>query len=536
MKDNNSQMDAPDSILPAKQTAFLQGFVSRRFLVMNCVMALAYFLVLSFGFQPANHLLFYLLIAGEVFHLFQILGFCLTVWGNRLDAPFSRGFKPPVDVFITVCGEPTQIVQRTARAAMAMNYPHSRVYILNDGFVAKKDNWQDIEALAKRLGITCITRTVPGGAKAGNINNALSRTKSPYVAIFDADHVPLPSFLAKTMGYFKDPKMGFVQTPQYYTNQSLNKVTEAAWDQQALFFGPIMRGKNRYNAAFMCGTNMVLNRKAIAEAGGMCETNIAEDFLTSLFVHEKGWNSVYVPEVLARGLAPEDFLSYYKQQYRWGRGSLEIIFKYNPLLRRGLSFGQRIQYLISASYFLSGVVVVYDAILPIIFLFTGIIAVHTSTMELAIIFIPYIFTTLYTLQLSSNFSLSYRAIAFSLSSFFLQLRAIGAVLLNQKTSFSVTSKQQLEGNFLYLTTPHIIYILLAAVGLIFGLERSGLSASLLANFAWVAVNIAMFIPFIVAAAPSHWFGGAANSDRVRHPRRQAIPIAETELSEQRRVS
>jgi cellulose synthase (UDP-forming) len=185
-----------------------------------------------------------------------------------------------------------------------------------------------------------------------------------------------------------------VQTPQFYSNQDMNGITQTAWDQQALFFGPIMRGKNRFNAAFMCGTNMILRRTAVMEAGGMCEFNIAEDFLTSLFVHEKGWKSVYVPEVLAEGLAPEDFLSYYKQQYRWGRGSLEVIFKYNPLLRRGLSRQQRLQYLISASYFLSGLVVVYDAILPLIFLFTGIIAVNTSSMELAIIFIPYIFMTL----------------------------------------------------------------------------------------------------------------------------------------------
>jgi len=88
----------------------------------------------------------------------------------------------------------------------------------------------------------------------------------------------------------------------------------------------------------------------------MCETNIAEDFLTSLFVHSKGWKSVYVPEVLAEGLAPEDFMSYYKQQFRWARGSLEIIFKYNPLFNRGLSLSQKLQYLASASYYLSGVV------------------------------------------------------------------------------------------------------------------------------------------------------------------------------------
>lgn len=481
--------------------SFLQGSASKWLLAFNCLMALTYFLVLAFAFQPGNHLLFYLLLIGEVFHLVQIFGYCYTIWEPNYSAAFDDEFAEPVDIFITVCGEPTSIVRETARAALAMDYPSFKVYLLNDGYVADRDNWRDIEKLADQLGITCITRQVGGGAKAGNINNALQATRSPYVVVFDADHVPHRNFLRETMGYFVDPKMGFVQTPQFYKNQQVNAITQTAWDQQALFFGPIMNGKNRLNSAFMCGTNMVLNRAALDEVGGMCEFNIAEDFLTSLFVHNKGWKSVYVPEVLAEGLAPEDFLSYYKQQFRWTRGSLEVIFKYNPLFKWGLSWAQRLQYLISASYFLSGFVVLFDALLPLIFLYTGIIAVNTRTMALALIFIPYIFSALYALQKSSNYSLSFAAIGFSISSFVLQIRGVIAVLINQKTSFAVTSKQQLQGNFLYLVIPHLLYIAAAVVGTVIALHREGLSASFLANISWVIVNIAAFVPFILAASP-----------------------------------
>lgn len=481
--------------------AFLHGSVSKKLLLANCVMAAVYFIVLAFGFQPGNHLLFYLLIAGEVFHLIQIFGFCFTIATQESESQFDPKFAKPVDIYITVCGEPTEIVRETATAALGMDYPAFNVYLLNDGYVAKRDNWKEVVKLARELGITAITRKVGGGAKAGNINNALRTTKSPYIVVFDADHVPKPNFLQEVMGYFIDEKVGFVQTPQFYKNQDTNMITQIAWDQQALFFGPIMKGKNRLNSAFMCGTNMALSRKALDEVGGMCEFNIAEDFLTSLFVHDKGWKSVYVPKVLAEGLAPEDFLSYYKQQFRWTRGSLEVIFKYNPLFKRGMTWAQRFQYLISASYFLSGFVVVFDAILPVIFLYTGITAVDTRTMALAIIFIPYIFSSLYALQKSSNYTLSFGAIGFSISSFVLQIRGVIAVLTNQKTSFAVTSKQQIQGNFLYLVTPHLIYIVAAIVGVGFALAREGLSASLMANFAWVAVNIAAFTPFIIAASP-----------------------------------
>jgi cellulose synthase (UDP-forming) len=487
------------------KSSFLVGHASKRMLAFNAIMATVYFCFITFAFRPGNHVLFYFLIVGEIFHLIQILGYCMTVWDGTIRAAFDPDFTPPVDIFITVCGEPVEIVAETVKAALAMDYKDFNVYILNDGLVAKKDNWAEIDAMANSLGIMSITRTTPGGAKAGNINHGLSVTQNPYFVIFDADMVPYPSFLKETMGYFQDPKMGFVQTPQYYKNHALNRVTDAAASQQALFFGPIMSGKNRYNAAFMCGSNMVLSREAILGAGGMCEFNIAEDFLTSLFVHENGWNSVYLPKLLVEGLSPEDFLSYYKQQFRWARGSLEVIFKYNPLLRRGLTWAQRIQYLVSPSYFLSGLVVVYDAILPLIFLFTGITAVHTTSMSLAFIFVPYIFLTFLTLQLTSNYSLTYQAMAFSLSSFFLQLRAIYAVLTQQKTAFSVTSKKKLEGNFLYLTTPHILYVIVALVGFSVAILRHGLSASLFANLAWVAINIVLFMPFIIAASPEHLF-------------------------------
>ncbi|HSH17891.1 MAG TPA: glycosyltransferase [Candidatus Saccharimonadales bacterium] len=493
------------------KTSFMQNTASKSLLLLNGLMAMVYFYAITFMFDHGNVVLFSLLILGEVFHLFQIIGYCYTVWSDRLTAKFKRNFAKPVDIFITVCGEPKDIVRETAQAVLRMHYPGTfQVYLLNDGLVAKKDNWKEMEELAEELGIHCITRTVPGGAKAGNINNGLAQTKSPYFVVFDADHIPHEDFLSEVMGYFVDPKMGFVQTPQFYSNQNENFVTKIAWQQQTLFFGPIMSGKNRLNSAFMCGTNMAISRKAIKQAGGMCEFNIAEDFLTSLFIHEKGWKSVYVPKVLAEGLAPEDFLSYYKQQFRWTRGSLEVIFKYNPLFRRGLKLKQKLQYLISASYYLSGAVVFIDALLPILFLFTGVTAIITDTMTLALVFIPYIFLNLYTLQRTSNFAYSFEAIAFSLSSFWLQINAIIAVLTNQKTSFVVTSKTAVQGNFLKLVIPQIIYILLTISGTAVGVMREGVSASLLANLAWALVNVAVFIPFVYAAAPK------------RKPRKSAV--------------
>ncbi|HEU5114143.1 MAG TPA: glycosyltransferase [Candidatus Paceibacterota bacterium] len=486
--------------MPSK-TEFLGSAPSKLLLAANVIMAVVYFVVLAFFFPHGNEILFWVLIAGEVFHMWQALTYIYTAWELRHEAKFDPSFAPAVDVFITVAGEPVDIVEATALAARDMEYPNHRVYILNDGYVAKKENWQEIEMMAKKIGVGCITRKTPGGAKAGNINNAIRETKSPYVAVFDADHVPHKDFLLKTMGYFVDPNMGFVQAPQYYKNAHVNAVTVSSWEQQELFFGPICRGKNRLNSATMCGTNMVISRKALDEAGGMCDQSIAEDFATGLFIHERGWKSLYVPEVLAEGLAPEDFLSYTKQQFRWARGALDVLFRYGLIFRRGLTMKQRIQYLSSVSYFLSGVVVAMNVCLPLLFFYFGLIPVKINTMLLALIFIPYIYLTIAMLSSTSNARFSFRAISFSMCSFGIHIRALWSAITGQKVGFSITSKRGLEGNFLRLATPHIVYIILVVIGIPVAILREGLSASVVNNAAWCVFNIGMFVPYIMAAAP-----------------------------------
>ncbi len=482
--------------------AFEDNNVPKSAIIVTAILALIYLAALVFFFKKGDMILFSLLLAGEVFHLWQLFTFIYTIWDTEYVNAFDGSFKPEVDVFITVAGEPVEIVEETVRGILAMNYPRFHVYILNDGLVAKKSNWYDMEELADRLGVHCITREIPGGAKAGNINNGLLYSQSPYVAIFDADHVPHEDFLSKMMGYFADRTVGFVQAPQYYKNQDLNIVTRSAWEQQELFFGPIMKGKNRHNAASMCGTNMVINRKALLEVGGMCTESIAEDFITGAFIHARGWRSVYVPEVLSEGLAAEDFLSYYKQQFRWARGALDVIFKFNIFFKRGLSFAQRVEYLGSASYFVSGIFVAIDALIPVVFLFTGRVPFVISTMLLATLFLPYIFLTLFVLRRSSNFAVTFQSIAFSMAAFTIHIRALLAALTGQKNSFSVTSKQQIQGNFISMVIPHLVYIGLVAAGLGFALFREGFSPSVLSNIAWALLNVTIFSQFIVASMPA----------------------------------
>ncbi|RWZ78308.1 MAG: hypothetical protein EOT05_00900 [Candidatus Microsaccharimonas sossegonensis] len=218
--------------------------------------------------------------------------------------------------------------------------------------------------------------------------------------------------------------------------------------------------------------------------------------------------------ILAEGLAPEDFLSYYKQQFRWARGSLELLFAYNPLFRRGLTAAQKVQYLASSSYYLSGIIVLVNALLPLTYFFFSVKPLTINTMTLALIFLPYIFVILYTLQLTSNFTYTFRALSFSLGSAIIYIKALWHTMIRKKNGFAVTSKTKVKGNHGRLVIPHLTYIGLVITGVTWGVMREGWSASMLSNIAWACIYIAAFVPFISAA-----FEGSRNVSKQKRTTR-----------------
>lgn len=482
--------------------------VSRVLLTINIIMAFVY---LSWWFIPGhvgNPFLYAVLFIGEIYHVFMALTFWYTIWPASkpaLPVPARNpSFNPLVDIYITVAGEPTDVVAQTVLAAQQLLYANFQIYILNDGYVAKKDNWQEIEQLADTLGVTCITRKTPGGAKAGNINHALRQTSGELIVVLDADMMPHADFLEKVIPYFQYEKVGYVQTPQYYKNYYLNEVTAGAWEQQELFFGPILYGTQKSNATFICGTNFAIRRTALLEAGGMYEKSIAEDFLTSLYVHQKGWRSCYLTEVLCEGLAPEDLHSYYKQQRRWARGSLEVLFGNNPFLKSGLTFRQKLQYLMFGMYWLNGLILLLDMTMPILFLLFGLEPVATTTTSFALFFVPFMFLNLFTLYQASSGRVTFRAISFSQAIFPLEIAGLISVLLGRKVAFTVTPKKKQAGNFTALSYPHLCYAFISMIAISLAVYREGINPSVVTNVAWALFNIILFIPFILAA----WSGVA----------------------------
>jgi cellulose synthase (UDP-forming) len=202
------------------------------------------------------------LVIAETYSFIGACFFGLTMWRE-----LQRGEPPEpadvtADVFITCYNEPVELVRRTVRAALAIRYPH-QTYVLDDG------NSNAMRTMAEAEGAGYIVRSEdwrgrPRHAKAGNLNNALLQTQGELIVMLDADQVPQPTLLDRTVGYFRDPRMAFVQTPQPFYNIPPG---DPFGSDAPLFYGPIQRGKDGWNAAFFCGSNAVLRREALMQVG-----------------------------------------------------------------------------------------------------------------------------------------------------------------------------------------------------------------------------------------------------------------------------
>ncbi|TML02717.1 MAG: glycosyltransferase, partial [Actinobacteria bacterium] len=335
-----------------------------RLCVALCLpLALFYFAWLLDPTRIGNPVLYMLLVAAELFNLAQAVGFWWTCTGERSRPPLGlAGEHPDVDVLVPVYDEPVDVVEPTIAAARRMRGARVHVWLLDDG---ARD---EMRAMASRQGAGYLRRKHRSGAKAGNINHALRRTRSRIVVVLDCDHVPQQRFLQATLGHLAGPDVAFVQTPQCYANAGTGELAAAAWSQHALFFGAIARGKDGHDAMFCCGTNVVFRREALEDVGGFPEGSVTEDFELSIKLHERGWRSAYVPEVLALGLGPEDMASYVGQQHRWARGCLGAM---GAVMRARLPLRVRLQYLLSCSYFLTGWTVLAYMTFPVVRILTG---------------------------------------------------------------------------------------------------------------------------------------------------------------------
>ncbi len=499
----------------------------------------------TFIFRPSHHgdlLPFALVVTAETFLIAQALLALWTILSSGYDArDFSyhqakRGLFDPeqvlalglestprlwpmrlneeatsVDVFVTTYGEDLDVIRRTVSAALAIRGRH-RTLVLDDG---RSDEVRD---LARELGADYVRRPDNRGAKAGNINHALSITDGEFFAVFDADFAPRPEFLHETLPYFATDKVAFVQTPQVYGNLH-TVLSRGSGYMQSVFYSLIQSGKNRFNAAFCVGTNVVFRRNAVADIGGIYEKSKSEDIWTSIHLHERGWRSIYTGAVLAVGDTPESVEAYSKQQLRWATGAFEILLRHNPLSRkRRLTTDQRIQYLTTATFYLNGIAPALLLIVPplqIYFDLTPVaLGVPTGTwlMYYAGFYFMQVVVALYTMG-----SFRWETLMLASASFPIYMQAMWNAITRRERQWHVTGRVGEARSPFNFTFPQVLVFLFLLLTTVVGAWKAQVTGSFNVALVWNALNTVVLGIFLAIT-----YGEARTArDTRRTARRQA---------------
>lgn len=372
---------------------------------------------------------------------FGVFTYFLFTWLTRNIAPFTPYVKPPtgfkVDIFVPTFNEDLDIIEATLIGCRKIAYPHI-TYILDDS------NRPQVKVLADKLGCKYIARPTHEHAKAGNINYALQRSSGEFIVVLDADMVPQPGYLDRTLGYFKDEKLALIQLPQEFYNQDSIQHAQniTSWHEQSLFFRVIQPGKNYTESSFWCGSPSIVRRKALMDVGGVATETITEDIHTSVRLHSRGWNTLFVNEPLAFGIAPQTIKAFLIQRLRWAQGTMQLYrSKDCPLWIPGLSFKQRLSYLSSFLAYFESFQKLVLILTPVIILGFDIFPMKVDIVQFMLRWIPYFLLNIYANQLGGRGVFNYlKTEKYNLLKTIIFIQGTFTLIIKKPLKFNVTPK------------------------------------------------------------------------------------------------
>jgi cellulose synthase (UDP-forming) len=261
--------------------------------------------------------------------------------------------------------------------------------------------------------------------------------------------------------------VAFVQSPQSYVND-VNLVATGSSEAQRIFYELVCPGKNHFNAAFCVGTNVMFRRAALDTIGGIWTGSNSEDIWTSIELHKRGWKSIYVPQVQARGLAPEDVPSYLKQQMRWAGGGFEVLLRGKLFRRRtGLTLDQRLQYLFCGTHYLLSLAMLTFMLFPALYLLFALSPIRADGFAWATHYLPFQAAVLLVTWLQSG-GFKPSAIVASIGAAPVHLRALGAVLVGRTAKWKATNSPGAGARSLWAVMPLVALLILNVTAIAVG--------------------------------------------------------------------
>lgn len=426
--------------------------------------------------------------------------------------PDDLSLWPTVDVYIPTYNEALDIVSDTILAAANLDYPADklRVHVLDDG------RRPEFREFARKVGVNYIVRPDNAHAKAGNLNHAMKETDGELICVFDADHVPTRAFLQMTVGGFlTDPKLSLVQTPHHFYSpdpfERNIRGGDAIPNEGELFYGPVQKGNDLWNAAFFCGSCAVIRREALDSVGGFAVETVTEDAHTALRMQKRGWNTAYLDIPLAAGRATERLVLHVGQRVRWARGMTQILRRENPMIGGRLTLAQRLCYLNAMLHFQFALPRIVFLTAPVAFLLLdqNIIA-STAPLVLAYALPHLLHSNMTNMRVHGRYRLTFWGELYETSLSFHLVWPVIAAMINPKLGkFNVTEKGGLLEREYFdfkIARFHLLTLGVVALGLIIGCYRliyewpdTELRGVLLMNVAWSLFNGLILTAAIAAA-------------------------------------
>lgn len=312
---------------------------------------------------------------------FNAIGLAVLYLRHRRDRTPMGTFDqwPLVTVQVPVYNE-RYVVERVIDAVANLDYPRDRLQIQ-----ILDDSTDDTTALARArveyhqargLDIELIHRDDRQGYKAGALRHGMSQARGEYLAIFDADFVPPPDFLYRTLSAFAgQPEVGFVQARWTHLNDTDSLLTRALALAADAHFIVEQVGRSRSGLLVnFNGSAGVWRRACIESAGGWQDDTLTEDMDLSYRAQLNGWRGVILPEVTVLAELPTQVSACKHQQARWAKGGAQTLRKlFWPLARSRLSLVQKVNALLHLTLYFTHVLMLLllAAWLPVILYSTG---------------------------------------------------------------------------------------------------------------------------------------------------------------------
>lgn len=275
---------------------------------------------------------------------------------------------PKVTVQLPVFNE-LYVVERLIEAASKLNYSKEllEIQVLDDSTDETADLLKKKIAQYPEINFQYIHRTNRAGFKAGALKDGLDKASGEFIAIFDADFVPDPDFLRKTLPFFSSEKIGMVQTRWTHLNRNYSLLTRLqAFALDAHFLIEQMGRNNQQAFINFNGTGGIWRKSCILDAGNWHDDTLTEDLDLSYRAQRKGWEFVYRPEIESPAELPPIMSAVKSQQFRWTKGGAECAVKHiHGVMAQALPFRVKFHafaHLFNSSIFIAILLVSFSSI------------------------------------------------------------------------------------------------------------------------------------------------------------------------------